>query len=289
MSETTTEETRTATELEVADLSVAFGGVRAISGVTTRIDQRELVAVVGPNGAGKSTLLNAISGLVRRQTTGAISLRGEPIQSLTATRRAVLGIGRSFQSPPLVESMTVTENVMAGAFGLRDYTVLDQLVRWRKVARSEREREDQARSILEFMGLDGVADVPADEIAYAQRKLVDIARALMAEPSLLLLDEPTSGLGRSEHAAMGELLTRLMARRSITIVMVEHHMDLVRETATRVLGLQAGRVVADGPTAQVLDSEEFRATLVGAQPDSAEPGGVGPGTTQATAQMVEAE
>jgi ABC-type branched-subunit amino acid transport system ATPase component len=115
------------------------------------------------------------------------------------------------------------------------------------------------------VGLADIAAVPAGEIAYGQRKLVDIARALMSEPSLLLLDEPTSGLGKGEHAAMGDLLNRLVERGTMSIMMVEHHMELVRDTATRVLGLQAGRVIADGPALDVLESEEFRATLIGSQ------------------------
>jgi ABC-type branched-subunit amino acid transport system ATPase component len=257
-------------ELTLEEVSVAFGGVRAVSEVTTAVGSRELVAIVGPNGAGKSTLLNAVSGLVRRQTTGQLQFRGQPINAVTARRRAVLGIGRSFQNPPLVDSMTVVENVMAGAFGLHDYGVLDQVIRWRRVARSERARREQARSILDFVGLADSATAPAGEIAYGQRKLVDIARALMSEPSLLLLDEPTSGLGKSEHTAMGDLLNRLMERGTMSIVMVEHHMELVRDTATRVLGLQAGRVIADGPAVEVLESEEFRATLIGSQRPVAE-------------------
>jgi len=249
--------------LEIDDLTVTFGGVNAIAAVRTTVRPRELVAVVGPNGAGKSTLLNAISGLVRRQTVGEIRFAGKPLHTLSATRRAVAGIGRSFQNPPLVDRMSVVENVMAGAFGVRDYSVLDQLVRWRKVARSERAREQQARTSLDFLGLAGIADTPTSEIAYAQRKLVDIARALMSEPALLLLDEPTSGLGRSEHAAMADVLRRLMEPGTMTILMVEHHMDLVRDAATRVIGLQAGEVIADGATREVLDSAEFQASLVG--------------------------
>jgi branched-chain amino acid transport system ATP-binding protein len=258
-----------APELRLVGLSVAFGGVRALSEVSTAVGARELVAVVGPNGAGKSTLLNAISGLVRRQTTGRLEFRGKAINGVTTARRAVLGIGRSFQNPPLVDSMTVVENVMAGAFGLHDYGVLDQLVRWRKAARSERARQEQARSILDFVGLADIAPDPAGQIAYGQRKLIDIARALMSEPSLLLLDEPTSGLGKSEQAAMGDLLNRLVERGTMSIMLVEHHMELVRDTATRVLGLQAGRVIADGPALEVLESEEFRATLIGSQGQAA--------------------
>jgi ABC-type branched-subunit amino acid transport system ATPase component len=256
-------------DLEVRNLSVEFGGVRALTGVTTVVRPNELVAVIGPNGAGKSTLLNGISGLVRRQSSGEIQFRGEPIHGLSVARRAVRGIGRSFQNPPLVDPLTVVENVMVGSFGVRDYHVVDQLLRPRKVARSERAREDQARQILEFVGLSAIADMPASEIAYGQRKLVDIARALTSEPRLLLLDEPTSGLGKSEHEAMGHLLERLMERGDMSILMVEHHMDLVRSTATRVIGLQAGELVADGPTLSVLDSEEFQATLVGLAPAKA--------------------
>ncbi|WP_433045921.1 ABC transporter ATP-binding protein [Dactylosporangium sp. CS-033363] len=249
---------------EVDRLTVTFGGVRALSEVSTVVPPGELVAVVGPNGAGKSTLLNAVSGLVRRQSSGAIRYGGKALHTMPAARRAVLGIGRSFQHPPLVERLTVLDNVLAGGFGGRDYGVLAQLARWGKVARSERAREEQARSYLDFLGLSELAGAPAQGIAYGQRKLVDIARALMGRPTLLLLDEPTSGLGRAEHAAMADVLRRLMERGGITILMVEHHMDLVRETATRVLGLQAGQVIADGPAREVLDSAEFRASLVGA-------------------------
>jgi ABC-type branched-subunit amino acid transport system ATPase component len=253
-------------DLEVRDVSVEFGGVRALSSVSTVVRPNELVAVIGPNGAGKSTLLNAISGLIRRQATGEILFRGERIDPLPVEKRAVRGIGRSFQNPPLVDPLTVVENVMTGSFGVRDYRVIDQLVRPLKVARSERAREEQARTILDFVGLSAVSDLLASDIAYGPRKLVDIARALMSEPRLLLLDEPTSGLGKSEHEAMGQLLARLMERGEMSILMVEHHMDLVRSTATRVIGLQAGELVADGPTLSVLDSEEFQAALVGLAP-----------------------
>jgi branched-chain amino acid transport system ATP-binding protein len=259
-------------DLEVRSVSVAFGGVHAVSQVSTVVRRHELVAVIGPNGAGKSTLLNAISGLVRRQSSGEIRFRGEPVQGVSVAKRAVKGIGRSFQNPPLVDPLSVVENVMAGSFGVRDYSAVDQLIRRRKVARSERAREEQARGILEFVGLSAIADLPASEIAYGQRKLVDIARALMSQPRVLLLDEPTSGMGRSEHDAMGHLLARLMERDEMSILMVEHHMDLVRSIATRVIGLQAGELVADGPTQSVLDSEEFRATLVGLAPASSRNG-----------------
>ncbi|MER7007559.1 ATP-binding cassette domain-containing protein [Dactylosporangium sp. NPDC000555] len=254
--------------LELDGVGVQFGGNRALADVRAHVHQGEIVAVVGPNGAGKSTLLNAVSGLLRREARGVVRLHGERIDQMSAARRTSRGIGRSFQNPPLIDALTVVENVMVGAFPSRDYGVLGHLLRWRTVARSERKREEQARGVLEFMGLTEIADLETSHVPYGPRKLVDIARALASEPSVLLLDEPTSGLDKNEQATMEQILRRLREGGGISILMVEHHMDLVRNSASRVIGFQAGEVVAQGPTADVLDSDEFRAALVGAVADS---------------------
>jgi branched-chain amino acid transport system ATP-binding protein len=255
-------DSRAVVRLSVDDLAVRFGGLYALKGVSAQISTGELVAVVGPNGAGKSTLLNAISGLVRANMTGTITVDGRRIDKMGIVARSGIGMGRSFQDPPLVGTLTVLENVLVGAERIHTYGLVSQIVRWRKVAAEESELSERARELLRFMQIEALASLPASSIAYGPRKLVDVARALMADPVILLLDEPSSGLDHAEQRTLTRILNDLQEEQRFAMVVVEHHMDLVRATATRVIGLQAGEVIANGPTREVLDSDEFRAALV---------------------------
>jgi branched-chain amino acid transport system ATP-binding protein len=221
-------------------------------------------AVIGPNGSGKSTLLNSISGILGKNATGSIMVGGKEIGGLSPASRAHLGIGRSFQDPPLVGTLTVLENILVGSHTMSGYNLLEQLFRWRKVGHTERQLRERAGILLDFVGLAHLADEPAAGIPYGPRKLVDVARALMCGPRFLLLDEPTSGLDRGEQATIVRILDQLRASGRLAVLVVEHHMDVVRACTNRVIGLQAGEVIADGATADVLDSEDFRAALVSA-------------------------
>ncbi len=248
--------------IEVRAVSVAFGGVRALTDVSTSVSAREIVAVIGPNGAGKTTLLNAICGLVRK-SGGKVSHYGVDVTNTHPTRIARAGLGRSFQDPRLIDSMTVIENVLCGTHATVGYSLLDQIARRRKVGKKEHAARTEARDLLQLFGLGQFAEVRAQQLAYGQRKMVDIVRATIARPSVLLLDEPSSGLDVAERARVEGMLAMIHREFHIPMLVVEHHMDLVRAVSGRVLALVSGSVAIEGPTDDVLDSDEFRATMAG--------------------------
>jgi branched-chain amino acid transport system ATP-binding protein len=266
---------RAPSELGLRGVAVSFGGVTALSDVTFSVDSGELAAVVGPNGAGKSTILNAVSGLVRL-SAGTILLDREKLGRQRPAVIAARGVGRSFQNPYLVDGMTVLENVLVGAHVANGYTVVDQLWRRSLVRRRERELDARARMLLDELGLSRFASASPRSLPYGPRKLVDIARAVVSRPRLLLLDEPTSGLDAREQAVVSDTLSRLRATGAMTMLLVEHHMDVVRAVASKVIGLQAGTVVAVGGPDEVLDSAQFRSAMVGRAGEDA-PGGGGAG------------
>jgi branched-chain amino acid transport system ATP-binding protein len=244
--------------LSVDDLSVHFGGVAALSHITFEVPQREIMAVVGPNGAGKSTLLNVISGLVRGNLSGRVMLDGSDITRKAPAAIAKAKVGRSFQDPPLIDSETVLENVLLGDHLHLGYRMFDQLWRRRRVRAAELASRRGALEILEITGLIDVKDERAGGLSYGSRKLIDIARAIMSRPQLLLLDEPTSGLDASEQAAAAKVLGELHRATDMSILVVEHHMDVVRSIAGKVLALESGKVIAMGTTSELISTDSVR-------------------------------
>lgn len=249
--------------LTVDSLSVRFGGLHALRDVTLDVGWGELVAVIGPNGAGKTSLLNAISGLSRQHASGRIVLAGVELSERPPVQVARCGVARSFQDPPLVDGATVVDNLLGGVHHELGYRPDHQIWARRKVRLAERREAARALAGLSLVGLEDVADEPAAGLPYGTRKLIDIVRPLLARPRLLLLDEPTSGLDVSEQAVVRDLLLALRASGVVTTLVVEHHMDLVRDVATKVVGLIAGQVLRFGGVSEVLDSAEFRAAVVG--------------------------
>jgi branched-chain amino acid transport system ATP-binding protein len=246
---------------------VAFGGVLALENITVTIERGNVTAIVGPNGAGKTTLLNVISGLTRI-SAGAVTVLGHATGRKGAAAISRLGVGRSFQNPPLIEADSVIRNLLCGARAVYGYSMLAEVFLPLRVHRRELMSVEHAEQICEFADLTAVARAPVRSLPYGTRKRVDIARALMSRPELLLLDEPTSGLDASERPAVVSMLERLRSDGHTTVVLVEHHMDLVRAVATHVVGLQAGAVLAFGRPSEVLDSERFRSAIVGAHSPS---------------------
>jgi len=255
------------TAIDVRAVSVSFGGVRALTDVSASVDAREIVAVIGPNGAGKTTLLNAICGVVGK-SNGEVRHFGRDVTNARPTKIVQGGLGRSFQDPRLIDSATVLENVLCGAHATIGYSIADQIVRRRKVARLERAATARALELLDLVNLGKLAHVPAGQLAYGPRKMIDIIRATLPRPSVLLLDEPSSGLDPIERAGVERMLLAIHTEFGIPMLVVEHHMDLVRAVADRVLGLVSGMVAMQGPTASVLDSDEFRATMTGDEIDT---------------------
>ena len=251
--------------LVLTNLSVKFSGIAALSEVSLEVPREELVAVIGPNGAGKSTLLNAICGIVRIE--GTVTLDGVDLTGKRPAQIAEGGIGRSFQDPPLIDHYSVLENVLCGAHLRLGYRMTDQVFRRRRVAEAELAMRRRAMTLLELVGLAERADRPAGELPYGARKLVDIVRAMVSGAQLLLLDEPSSGLDAHERDALRATLLLLREQSSVSLLVVEHHMDLVRATASTVVALQAGQVLMVGPPNDVLDSDLFRAAIVGGSAD----------------------
>ena len=251
--------------LEVSDVAVSFGGVAALNGVGAQVATYEVAAIVGPNGAGKTTLLNAVSGLLDVKVRGDIVFCGQRINGMRATRIAHLGLGRSFQHPPLLEEETIVENILLASNLHLPYGLPGQMFapwRSRRLELAERER---ALALLDFAGLSKMASKQASSLPYGSRKLVDIIRAIFLSPTLLALDEPTSGLDSREQETVVELIQKLAAMRRMTLLLVEHHMDIVRACASQVLGMQAGRVIASGTPDEVFESEAYREAVVGRQ------------------------
>ncbi|SEF36391.1 branched-chain amino acid transport system ATP-binding protein [Amycolatopsis pretoriensis] len=233
--------------LVVDGLTVRFGGLTALHDVRLSVDAGTVVGVIGPNGAGKTTLFNVICGFVRPQS-GRVVWRGEPLVRHRPEHLAGLGIVRTLQGLGLFAGLTVLENVMAGAGRHARTGVLPALVGAGRSARDESDLAARARATLGELGIADLADRLPGVLPYGVRKRVALARALVAEPDLLLLDEPASGL----FAELVELSTLILSlRRHMAVVLVEHHMDLVMQVCDRVVVLNFGEVIAAGTPAEI--------------------------------------
>jgi len=236
--------------LEIADLTMRFGGIVALEGVTFAVDQGRIVGLIGPNGAGKTTLFNCLSRLYR-QARGDIRLDGRSLSRCAASDIAALGVGRTFQASTLFSSMSVLDNVKVGAHARGCSTPLTDALTLPSVRSEEREFDETAREMLAFVGLEKLAPRPAINLSLGARKRVELARALAARPVLLLLDEPAGGLNHEEVAELGTLIRSIRDKLGITVLLVEHHMGLVMSLSDQVVVLNFGRVIADGPPEEV--------------------------------------
>ncbi|MBI4254871.1 MAG: branched-chain amino acid ABC transporter ATP-binding protein/permease [Candidatus Rokubacteria bacterium] len=232
--------------LSVTDAAVAFGGLKAVDGVTLTVDAGTIHSLIGPNGAGKTTLVNLISGFYAPDR-GRIALGGEPITGLSPARIARRGLVRTFQTPQLFDELSVLDNVMVGAASRRLGSLGAALAGARG---GEARLGDRARAILATVGLEAWAGTPARALPFGLRRRLEIGRALGAGAVLLLLDEPAAGLSSVEIEALDALLGRLRAD-GVTILLIEHHMELVMAVSDRVTVLDEGRVIADGTPALV--------------------------------------
>jgi branched-chain amino acid transport system ATP-binding protein len=238
------------TQLQVRDLSIHFGGIVALDGVSFDVWPKEIVGLIGPNGAGKTTVFNCISR-VYEPDRGSIAFEGRDVLHMRPHDVVRAGITRTFQNVELFRSMSVIENLLVGQHMLLGCNVLACALRWPTVMREEKLARQRAEDILSFMGLDKMRDVPAAALPFALQKRVEMARALVSRPRLLLLDEPASGLSHEELGALGGLIRLIRDELGVTILLVEHHMALVMEISERVCVLDFGRKIAEGAPAQV--------------------------------------
>jgi branched-chain amino acid transport system ATP-binding protein len=231
--------------LRVENLTRRFGGLVAVHNVTFSVAPQEIVAVIGPNGAGKTTLFNLITGFVP-PTSGEIYHQGERITGLTASRIAWRGIIRTFQNLIVFGETTVAENVMVGCHRWTRAGLLHAALSLPLAGREDRKVHATAWETLAVVGLRGRAQDLARDLPFGQQRLLEIARALVARPAILLLDEPTAGLSASEARDLVTLIRRLRAD-GATFVVIEHNMDVVMEAADRVVVLDYGEKIAEGP------------------------------------------
>jgi len=246
--------------LRVEGLSKHFEGLRAVEDVSFDVERGELVGLIGPNGAGKSTLFNCVAGAIPR-TAGRVAFDGRPIAGLDPVRIARLGIARTYQNLRIFPDITVFDNVSAGAIGRHGAYLLGTLVPALGRRRDEAIASETLAALERFDLLEH-ADQPAGNLAYGQKKHLEIARALALRPTLLLLDEPAAGLNDSETA---ELARRLRALRDggLTILLVEHDMPMVMRICDRIVVLDSGRRIAEGAPASIRADPAVRAAYLG--------------------------
>ena len=230
--------------LAIRDLSITFAGLCALDAVSFDIQAGGVTAVIGPNGAGKTTLFNCISGIYRGD--GDIELAGQSLMGLSPHARAALGIARTFQTPALIEDDTVLANVMLGGFPHTRAGLLSHMVLSRRSRTEERELRDRAGEALDLTGLLPLAGARAADLPHGLRRRVELARALVTQPRLILLDEPAAGISHSEALEFADLLTEMAERSGATLLLVEHSVALVMRVARRIAVLDFGKLVVEG-------------------------------------------
>lgn len=235
--------------LDVEGLSVAFGGLMAVSEVSFEVFKGEIRAVIGPNGAGKTTLFNAITGYVSA-SAGKVRVAGRNVAGLPAHAIAAIGVRRTFQNGGLFGTMTVLENVVTGVHSSTRTSLLGALCSLPSTRRAEAGALDRASATLREMGLEELSHRPARDLSFGEQRRVEIARAIVSGAQLLLLDEPAVGLSIMEREKLATLL-RGLSQRGIAILLVEHVLDLVMTVSDRILVLNFGRKIADGTPAQI--------------------------------------
>jgi len=234
----------------VENLGIRFGGVVAVDGVSFDVRRGEVYTIIGPNGAGKTTIFNLI-GLIYPATSGRIVYQGRELKGLNPHRVAELGIARTFQNIELFEHATVLQNLLIGRHRHRSTSMWEELLFLPSVRRAELAQREAVEQVIDFLELAKVRDSLVAGLPYGVRKVVELGRALATEPKLLLLDEPSSGLNPEETDDMAFWIEDIQKHLGVTVLMVEHDMNLVSRVSDRVLALNMGAAIAEGTPAEV--------------------------------------
>ena len=253
--------------IELRGLTVRFGGLSAVSDLDFTVRKGAIKAFIGPNGAGKTTLFNVISG-VQAPSAGQVLLDGEDITSMAAYERARRGLARTFQNLQVFSGMSVLENVVVGMHSRLKSGVVNALLRLPSGRREEAAARERARALLAHVGLEAKADYPVSALSFGELKIVEIARALASEPTVLLLDEPTAGLPAAEAGRVAEVIRAINAE-GVTVLLVEHNMRVVMSVSHDILVLNFGRRIAEGEPAAVRAHPEVIAAYLGTDADAA--------------------
>jgi branched-chain amino acid transport system ATP-binding protein len=247
--------------LGISDVSKRFGGIVALDGISFDVEQGQICGLIGPNGSGKTTLFNCLSRCYQFDR-GLIEFEGRSLLETPRHGIAALGIGRTFQNLGLFRTMSVLQNILVGGHCRTRSGFLQNALRLPLVAREEEELHERVAGLVDFLELREVTHVAVRDLPFGTQKRVELARALATEPKLLLLDEPAAGLNHAEVDALRQLILDIRERLAVTILLVEHHMNLVMRVSDKVVALNFGRKIADGAPSRVQqDDEVIRAYL----------------------------
>jgi len=254
--------------LQVENISLSFGGVKALQGVSFVVKSGEMFSIIGPNGAGKTSMLNCISGRYQPQS-GEIRFRGAEMTQLKPNQRCNLGIGRTFQNLALFNHMSVLDNIMVGRHHLLKNNFLTGGLYWLTGARREElEHRRQVEEIIDFLEISHIRKAQAGTLSYGLRKRVELARAVALKPDLILLDEPMAGMNHEEKEDMARYIIDLNEEWGMTVVMIEHDMGVVMDLSHRVMVLDFGKRIAEGLPEEILDNELVKKAYLGEEDDA---------------------
>jgi branched-chain amino acid transport system ATP-binding protein len=248
--------------LEVKNISLAFGGVKALTDISFDVLEHEIRAIIGPNGAGKSSMLNCINGVYQPQQ-GSISLRGQSFSQMSRRQVAEMGVARTFQNLALFKGMNVIDNIMTGRNLKMKANLFQQAIRWGAAQREEEAHRAFVEHIIDFLEIQPHRKTPVGRLPYGLQKRVDLGRALAMEPQVLLLDEPMAGMNVEEKQDMCRFVLDVNAEFATTIVLIEHDMGVVMDISDRVVVLDYGRKIGDGTPDEVRQNQDVISAYLG--------------------------
>ena len=248
--------------LEVKDLSISFGGVKAVQNVTLSVEEHSITSIIGPNGAGKTTFFNLVSG-VYSPTSGEILFDNENITGLKQHQISLRGISRTFQNIRLFNQLSILENVQSAMDARAKYNLLDSIVTSPKKRRIDKENREKSLKYLELVGLEKNAGDKPGSLPYGLQRKVELARALASEPKLLLLDEPAAGLNPTEVEEFIKLIYKIKKTFHISILLIEHRLQVVHTLSDMIYVLNFGQLLAKGTSKEIIENQDVVAAYMG--------------------------